>query len=126
MSNAPVSLPAPTMDVIVGRQVKKALIDRGLKQNDLHQWTKISQSRLSKLLSGKLGWSPSDLMVTSYAIDVTMEYLMGISATPERLDDMTRQKMKRLLPGLDSNQEPIGYPLMVFRRLERLVERGWA
>ena len=92
------------LDVAVGRRVHMLMWERRITQTALGRTIGIDQSGLGKRLRGERGWSLDDLAAVAGALGTSMAYLLGETESP-----LPGGAGGGSLPGLDSNQEPIGF-----------------
>lgn len=123
MTNVAIPIQATGLEAIIGRKIRNLMLDHGLKATDVAKHTGMEATGLSRRLAGKRGWEPDDLSVISYVFNVSVAYLFG---EVDRLAPLPKEKHEALaaqfpwatvLPGLDSNQEPIGSQLALVSRL---------
>jgi len=89
MTSASEINPQADVDMLLGERVHTLMFRQHLSQTKMAPAVGVSQSVLSRKLRGEIEWSVADLMAAATALDVP-------SAD--------------LLPRLDSNQQPSGYP----------------
>ena len=75
----------------VGRNVQYVMRERGVNQTQLARSLDLTDSQVSRRIAGKVDWTPEDLETAARVLQVDVGLLFTLK-----------------LPGLDSNQEPIG------------------
>lgn len=114
MTNVAIPIQATGLEAVIGRKIRNLMLDHGLKATDVAKHTGLEATGLSRRLAGKRGWEPDDLSVISYVFNVSVAYLFGevdrIAPLPEEKRQLLAAQFPWavVLPGLDSNQEPIG------------------
>ena len=107
MSQIEAVSPEP-LDVAVGRRVHMLMWEQRITQTQLGRRIGVDQSGLGRRLRGERGWSLDDLAATARELGVSMAYLLGESDSTKPRPDGPDGAREEKLPGLDSNQEPIG------------------
>jgi transcriptional regulator with XRE-family HTH domain len=92
------------VDSEIGRRVFHRMWDMKVTQTQIGQRIGVGQSALSKKLRGDRPWYSSELRDVAAILGVSVGYLFG--ETDETAPGWSPGPS---LPGLDSNQEPIGF-----------------
>ena len=90
-------------DAEIGRRVFHLMWDRKITQTEMGRVIGVGQTTLSKKLRGERPWYSSELRSAADKLGVTVGYLFGETENPQ-----PGGAGGGSLPGLDSNQEPIG------------------
>ena len=104
------------VDYTIGENVDTLRRRAGLSVAELGSRFQLSGSAMSLKLHGKRSWSALDTHLAARLFGVRMAQLFGEEALPEPtapatvtdISALIAQRRSSELPGLDSNQEPIG------------------
>ena len=97
--------PPRDLDAELGRRAHMLMWDAKLKQGQVATLIGMSSGSLGLKLKGQRGWALSEVAALADALNTTVAYLFGEET--EKAPTPEGEGLK--LPGLDSNQEPIGF-----------------
>lgn len=123
MSTNAITVQVATLDAAIGRRVKNLMLDHDVQNVAVTRAGRMEPSAYSRRLKGKQGWDQEHLLRTAYVLNVSPLYLQGVIAGPISLTDFEATAIRSMfpnlpkLPGLDSNQEPIGSRLAPITQL---------
>jgi transcriptional regulator with XRE-family HTH domain len=79
----------------LGKEIKKARIDQGLKQKELKERTGLSQKYLSQIENDAVDPRVSVLKKIAQALQVSADSLLGLDAIEQSATDGSSQSAKR-------------------------------
>lgn len=114
MTNAVIAIRADTVESAIARRVQNLMWDYDLSAKDVADAAGLEYSGFSRRLGGKRGWSPDDIALVSYVLNVSVSYLFGEAPEPTppspemRMALGARYPKAKQLPEVDSNHQPAG------------------
>lgn len=75
-------MPQVTPDAAIGARVHQLLFIRKMTQASLATALGVAQTSVSKKLRGTVGWSASDVIAVSHALNTSVAYLFGETSNP--------------------------------------------
>jgi transcriptional regulator with XRE-family HTH domain len=94
---------ADPIDVLIGERINGLMFKRRLQKKDIAAILHIDSTAVGKKIRAEQKFSVSQLVRLAPVLGTTVGYLVG-----ETEEAPTPKGEGRVLPGLDSNQEPIG------------------
>lgn len=93
-----------SIDVAIGRRVHTLMWEQRIKNKDLATLLALESTGVGKKLRAEAKFSIEQLVAVARALNTSVAYLVGETENPHPVTPGGGS----LLPGLDSNQEPIG------------------
>lgn len=94
-------------------RIKQLRIEKGMTQTQLGNILNVQDSAISKYESEKIPLTADTIKEISKIFNVTIDYLLGVSNTPHKAENITSQSISNNL--ISSNEEVL---LRIFRKLQ--------